>query len=226
MENVHKDHRKRKRTQFSEHGSDAFADHELLELLLFYAIPQKDVNPLAHRLIAEFGSLEMVLAAPLDALKAVEGVGENTAILIQLIPHLMRRAQISSAQNEVILDTTERIGDYFSKLFLAENNEVMYQLCLDAKGRKLSCRKIAEGASASVSFDLRQVVQNALRCNASMVAVAHNHPSGIPFPSHHDKIATMEIRDALQSIGVKLIEHIIVADHDYISFRDEGLLQK
>lgn len=224
MENVHKDHRKRKRTQFVEHGSDAFADHELLELLLFHAIPQKDVNPLAHRLIEEFGSLEAVFAAPLYELTNVAGVGENTAILIQLVPHLMRRAQISSMQNEVILDTTERIGEYFSRLFLAESNEVMYQLCLDAKGRKLSCRKIAEGASSTVSFNLRQIVQNALRCNASSVAIAHNHPSGVPFPSHSDKIATTEIRDALQNINVTLVEHIIVADHDYISFRDEGLL--
>ena len=220
----HKDHRQRKRDQFYHHGSDAFADHELLELLLFYGIARRDVNPLAHRLIEEFGSLEAVFAAPLEALESVEGVGQSTAVLLKLVPHLMRRAQMSSAQNETVLDTVERIGDYFTKLFLAEGSEVMYQLCLDAKGRKLNCRKVSEGDPASISVNLRQIVQNALKCNAVMVAIAHNHPSGVAFPSHADKIATAQIRDALAAVNVTLIDHIVVANDDYISFRNDGLL--
>ena len=220
----HKDHRQRKRDQFYHHGSDAFADHELLELLLFYGIARKDVNPLAHTLLEEFGSLEAVFAAPIEALEQVDGAGRSTAVLLKLVPHLMRRARISSAESETVLDTVERIGDFFLNLFLAENNEVMYQLCLDAKGKKLSCRKISEGDPASISVNTRTIVQNALKCNAVMVAIAHNHPSGVAFPSHADKIATTQIREALAAVNVTLIDHIVVANDDYISFRNDGLL--
>ena len=220
----HKDHRQRKRDQFYHHGSDAFADHELLELLLFYGIPRKDVNPLAHALLAEFGSLEAVFAAPTETLEQMDGVGRSTAVLLKLVPHLMRRAHVSSVAGETVLDTVERIGDFFLNLFLAESNEVMYQLCLDAKGRKLNCRKISEGDPASISVNTRTIVQNALKCNAVMVAIAHNHPSGVAFPSHADKIATTQIRDALAAVNVTLIDHIVVANDDYISFRNDGLL--
>lgn len=221
---THKEHRQRKRDQFYNHGSDAFADHELLELLLFYGIARQDVNPLAHRLIEEFGSLEAVFAAPLEALESVQGVGKSTAVLLKLVPHLMRRAQLSSARNEVPLDTVERIGDFFAGLFLAESNEVMYQLCLDAKGKKLNCRKVAEGDPSTISINTRTIVQNALKCNAVMVAIAHNHPSGVAFPSHADKVATQQISDALAAVNVTLIDHIVVAGDDYISFRNDGLL--
>ena len=224
MDAHHKDHRQRKRDQFYHYSSDAFADHELLELLLFYAIPRKDVNPLAHTLMAEFGSLEAVFAAPIEALESVDGIGRSAAVLLKMVPHIMRRAQISSTQNEVALDTVERIGDFFLKLFLAESNEVMYQLCLDAKGRKLTCRKVAEGDPSCISINTRAIVQNALKCNAVMVAIAHNHPSGVAFPSHADKIATQQIRDALSAVNVALIDHIVVANDDYISFRNDGLL--
>lgn len=220
----HKDHRQRKRDQFYHHGSDAFADHELLELLLFYGIPRKDVNPLAHALLEEFGSLEAVFAAPVETLEQVDGMGRSTAVLLKLVPHLMRRAHISSVAKETVLDTVDRIGDFFLNLFLAESNEVMYQLCLDAKGRKLNCRKISEGDPASINVNTRTIVQNALKCNAVMVAIAHNHPSGVAFPSHADKIATTQIRDALSAVNVTLIDHIVVANDDYISFRNDGLL--
>ena len=224
MDAHHKDHRQRKRDQFYHHGSDAFADHELLELLLFYGIARKDVNPIAHALIEEFGSLEAVFAAPIETLESVDGIGRSTAVLIKLMPHLMHKAQLSSARSELPLDTVERIGDYFRDLFFAEGNEVFYQLCLDAKGRKLSCRKVAEGDPSSISLNLRTIVQNALKCNAVMVAIAHNHPSGVAFPSHGDKIATGQIRDALSAVNVQLIDHIVVAGDDYISFRNDGLL--
>ena len=110
MDSVHKDHRQRKRRQFYDHGADAFADHELLELLLFYGIARQDVNPIAHNLIEEFGSLEAVFAAPIEALESIDGIGTQTAILLKLAPELMRRAHLSSLKNDVPLDTVERIG--------------------------------------------------------------------------------------------------------------------
>lgn len=221
---LHDGHRERKKAQFRQHGIDSFADHEVLELLLFYAIPRQDTNPIAHALIDRFGSLDRVLAAPMEELEKVPGVGSGAATLLKLVPQVTRRARISAAANEKILDTTERIGAFFLEQFVAQDQEVMYQLCLDAKGRMLSCRKVCEGDVAAVSLNLRRIVENALRYNAVLVALAHNHPSGLAIPSHEDKIATIQIRDALDTVNVRLVDHIIVADDDYVSLRDEGLL--
>lgn len=221
---IHDGHRDRKREQFRKHGLDAFADHELLELLLFYAIPRKDTNPIAHALIDRFGSLEQVLAAPAEELEKVPGMGENAATLLKLVPLITRRARASSAASEKVLDTTERIGAFFVEQFVAETNEITYQLCLDAKGRMLSCHKVSEGDVSSVSLNMRKLVENALRSNAILVALAHNHPSGVAFPSHDDKIATQLAREALETVGVRLVDHIIVADDDFVSLRHEGLL--
>ena len=133
----HSGHRERKRRQFRDHGIDAFADHEVLELLLYYAIPRRDTNPAAHALLDRFGSLNAVFSAPVEELERVPGVGANAALLLKLVPQVYRRARTSIAQNEVVLDTTERIGEFFVEQFVAQTSEVMYQLCLDAKGRLL-----------------------------------------------------------------------------------------
>ena len=221
---VHDGHRVRRREQFLQHGLDAFADHEVLELLLFYALPRRDTNPIAHELIDRFGSLEQVLAASPEELAQVPGMGTAAAALIKLVPQITRRARASSADAETPLDTTERIGRFFVEQYIAEKQEIMYQLCLDAKGRMLSCRRVSEGSAAAVSLNLRQIVENALRSNAVLVALAHNHPSGVAFPSREDIAATLQVRGALETIGVQLVDHIIVADDDFVSLRQEGLL--
>lgn len=221
---VHDGHRERKREQFRSHGLDSFADHEVLELLLYYAIPRRDTNPIAHDLIDRFGSLEQVLSAPVEELEKVPGMGRNAAILLKLVPQITRRARVSSIAREKVLDTTERIGAFFVEQFVAETNEIMYQLCLDAKGRMLGCHKVSEGDAGSVSMNMRKIVENALRANAVLVALAHNHPSGVALPSQEDRIATQMAREALETIGVRLVDHIIVADDDFVSLRHEGLL--
>ena len=120
---VHEGHRQRKKEQFREHGLDAFADHEALELLLYYAIPRQDTNPIAHRLLERFGSLEGVFSAPAYELQKVEGVGENAATLIRLLFPLCRRVRTSGGRHEVIFNTRENIGAYFIELFLGERRE-------------------------------------------------------------------------------------------------------
>lgn len=221
---LHDGHRQRKKEQFLQHGLDVFADHEALELLLFYAIPRQDVNPTAHLLLEHFGSLEAVLAASTEELEQVPGVGRSAAALVQLVPQLVRRAKASSAANTKVLDTTERIGAFFLDQYVAQDHEVVYLLCLDAKGRMLSCHTIGDGDIASAQMQLRSVVEIALRSNAVLAALAHNHPSGVAFPSQADRIATSQIQSALSTIGVTLVDHIVVADDDYISFRHAGLL--
>lgn len=223
-ENIHTGHRRRLREKFLLYGADAFHDHELLELLLFYAKPRVDTNHIAHKLLNQFGSLQRVFAAPISEIAKVEGLGESSALLIAMIAPLYRRAMISEMKDEVILDTIERLGAYFTKLFVAEKFEVMYQLCLDAKGRKLKLYKINEGCPAGVGFNMREIVSNALVSNAAMVVLAHNHPSGVALPSPADETGTIQVREALEAISVTLADHIIVADNDYVSFRESHLL--
>ena len=224
MASVHDGHRARKKTQFREHGLDAFADHEALELLLFYAVPRGDVNPLAHRLLERFGSLEAVFSAPPEELQKVEGVGEHAATLLMLILPLVRRVFMQSGGDGVALRDAGQLGRYFCGVFFGARDELFYEACLDAKGKLLRCCKIADGGVNAVRIDMRRIVENALRCRASAVALAHNHPSGIALPSPDDNTTTLMAYDALRTVGVELIDHIIVADGDFVSLRENGLL--
>lgn len=221
---VHDGHRQRKREQFLRSGADSFAPHELLELLLFYAIPRRDTNPLAHELISRFGSLQGVLSASVEELLETPNLGYNAAVLIKLVAPLYRQAILTAEAAETVLDTRERVGSYFRDIFIAQPTEAMYQLCLDAKGRKRGIYKISEGDLCSVNLNVRRIVENALRVQAVIVVLAHNHPSGVALPSQEDRLATRMVENALSSIGVKLADHIIVADQDYVSMAESGLL--
>lgn len=222
---IHDGHRERKRTQFLTSGPDPFADHELLEVLLYYAVPRRDTNPIAHELINRFGSLQAVFAAPAAELEQVPGLGRNAAVLIKLVPELHRKAMLSASANETVLNTTERIGGFFRDLFAGQSEEVMYQLCLDAKGRKLHVYKVGEGDVGSVGLNIRRIMENALHSHAMMVVLAHNHPSGVALPSREDETATELAREALEAMGVALVDHIIVADDDYVSLRESGRIK-
>lgn len=221
---VHDGHRNRMRQRFMENDLNGFADHEALELLLFYAIPRGDVNPLAHALMERFGSLSGVLSAPVELLTQVEGVGERTAMLLRLVPQVAQKARLADLERELALNTRERVGDYLLELFSRERNEAVYEICLDGKGKLLACRRLGEGSASAVNLDIRQIVQNAITFCASSVILAHNHPSGVALPSHEDQIATRMVGDALDTIGVRLVDHVIVADNDYISMAESGLL--
>ena len=189
-----------------------------------YAIPQRDTNPIAHALIERFGSLQAVLSAPAEELMEVPYIKEKAAVLVRLVPALYQRVLMSGEDCEVILDTRERIGEFFRRLFIAHASEVMYQLCLDGKGKKKGLYKLGEGDLGSVGLNIRQIMENTLRSKAVMVVLAHNHPSGVALPSHEDRVATRMVREALETMGVRLVDHVIVADNDYVSMAESGLL--
>ena len=220
----HDGHRARKKKLFREQGLDAFSDLEALELLLYFAVPRVDTTPLARRLLKRFGSLDLVLAASQAELMKTSGVGQNAAALIHLVLPLARRARAAADARPVILNSAEAIGDYFLELFLGMRQERLYQACLDAKGKLLRCDLVSEGAIDAVTLDLRRIVASAFQCNASAVILAHNHPSGVALPSPDDNQATLTAWDALHRIGIRLVDHIIVADGDFVSLRDNGLL--
>ena len=223
--NPHQGHRERKKRQFRDFGLDAFADHEVLELLLFYAIPRRDTNPLAHELLHRFGSLEAVLEASVEELTAVPGMGESAALLLRLTPQIVRRATAPERGRTVILDSAGKIGRYLLQRYAGEVREVVYELCLDQKGKLLTCCRVAEGSGASADFNVRTVLMNAIRCGASLVVLAHNHPSGLALPSEADHTATARVQRALDTVGIQLLDHIVVADGDYVSMAQNGTLR-
>lgn len=221
---VHDGHRDRVRKRFLMNELNGFADHEALELLLYYAIPRGDVNPLAHALVDRFGSLSGVFSAPVELLTQVEGVGERTAMLLRLVPQIAQKARLTDLERELALNTRERVGDYLLELFSRERNETVYEICLDGKGKLLACRRLGEGSASAVNLDVRKIVQNAITFCASSVILAHNHPSGVALPSQEDHSATLRVKAALELVGVRLEDHIVVADHDFISFSQSGFL--
>ena len=224
--NPHKGHRARAKEEFIARGLSGMADHRALELLLFYAIPQGDVNLLAHRLIQTFGSLSGVFNATIDQLITVNGVGEHTACLIKLITALGARYQADRSQLGDILMTTEQIGEYLSPEFFGQRNEVAVILCMDAKRKVLQCRQLSEGSADSTTLNLRKMMEITLACNASQVVLAHNHISNIAMHSKEDILVTKMAYDAFAQMDIHLIDHLIFASDDYISMRDSGVFMQ
>lgn len=214
--NVHEGHRERMRNKYVNKGIEVFEQHEILEMLLFYAIPRKNTNDIAHRLLEACGSLSAVFDAPIDILMQ-QGLSYNAAVLLHMIPDLSRAYQSDKFDNEEKIITDENIGKKMVHLFAGKNEECVYAFFLDAKGKEKYSGIISKGDASSAPMFSKDIVSIAARCKAVTVIIAHNHPSGVAFPSRADLEATADIADALDTIGVHLADHIIVADRDYIS---------
>ena len=214
---IHKDHRRRMKDRFLSEGLDHFDELHALELLLFYAIPQRDVNPLAHKLLDHFGNLHQVLEAPPEQLMAVDGVGEHTAILLGMVKGLSQKYLIDYTDRATQLLSLEACWQYLADRFIGRRNEVVMLLCLDAKRMPLACRIVSEGSVNAAEVSVRKVVEAALAVNATTVVLAHNHPSGIAVPSMEDIVTTRRMAFALDAVGITLEDHIVVAGRDYVS---------
>ena len=220
---IHDGHRQRLKDRFRQEGLDKFDEIQVLELLLFYAIPQRDTNPLAHRLLEHFGSLAQVLEAPAEELEKVSGVGSNVATLLTLTTALARYYMVSRGNQTVALTTTEMCGDYLLPYFVGRRNETVFLLCLDAKCKVLGCKEVGEGSVNSAIVPIRRIVEMALGMNATTVVLAHNHPSGLAIPSGEDVQTTRRLAVALDTVDITLADHIVVADDDYVSMTQSGL---
>jgi len=220
---LHQGHRERLRQRFQEQGLDGFTDIQALELLLFYAIPRKDTNPIAHTLLERFGSFYQVLEAPLHELQSVDGVGENAATLLHLARAIAGRYAVSQAKIEAILNSTHKCGEYLKHFFVGKREEVIYLLCLDAKCKVLGCTEVGRGSVNAAGLSIRKIVETALRYNAVSVVLSHNHPGGLAFPSAEDTVTTRRVALALDAVGIILADHIIVADHDFVSMAESDL---
>ncbi|MBO4929652.1 MAG: DNA repair protein RadC [Clostridia bacterium] len=220
---LHDGHRQRLIQRFLEEDLDNFEPHNVLELLLFYAIPRKDTNELAHVLIDTFGSLKGVFDAPYEELVKVNGIGSNAAALLKLVPSLTRTYYSSDARG-MILDTSEKSGEYFLPYYIGQTEEVVRLACLDAGGKVISNQILHRGSANAAEVNIRKIVNIALRNNAMGVILAHNHPGGLPLPSEEDVATTKSIREALIPMGILLMDHIIVAGQDYVSMARSGII--
>ena len=217
-------HRDRRRQRFREHGLDNFSDRDLLELLLYYVIPRRDVRPVAAALLETFGSLFGVFEASVDALSQVPGVGENAATLLRLIPQVSRRYLISRSTDMVFLTDSESAGKYLVPRLMFQREEIVLLACLDGKSRLLGCTELSRGETVGASVSIRRIVEVALAQNSSKVILAHNHTSGIAVPSQEDVDTTKKVQEALKLVSIQLADHLVVADNDFVSMRDSRML--
>lgn len=222
--NIHEGHRERLKRRFIEHGLDNFEDHQVLELLLFFSIPRRDTNEVAHKLISTFGSISNVFEAHPKELQKVEGVGENSAILISLISHISRRYLTDKTKKSFQLKDVKSAADYIKSLFIGCKNEVFYVICLDTQLNVINSTPLFEGTVKEAVVYPRRVVEIVLRYNASSVILAHNHPGGSTNPSADDIRTTQKIVNALSTISVKVNDHFIIAGEKFYSFAQNGML--
>lgn len=222
--NPHAGHRDRLRDTYWQGGFASLSDVNRLELLLFYALPRRDTNPIAHALLNEFGSLSAVLEATPEQLLKVEGITKNAALLFTLMGQLQAAAEFERTQQRTrgILDTTTKCAEYLLPHFFGMKREVVYLLCLDAKCKVLACRKLGEGSINAADISVRRIVETALHFNVCSVVLSHNHPDGICMPSAEDESTTLRIWKALDAVSVQLVDHIIISGSEYYSMAETG----
>lgn len=217
---MHEGHRERLKKRFINEGLDNFEVHNVLELLLFYSIPQKDTNETAHRLLDRFGSLSEVLDAPVSELVKVEGIGEHTAVFLSLMPQLCRRYmqdKTAEAEHRGIPDMAKFAARTLSGL----TNEHFMLICVDNTQTMLNYHFISEGTVDSSTVDLRKIIQILIGSNATAAVVAHNHPRGNAMPSRADLKTTMTIASALRPLSIKLLDHVVVKNEkEYTSMAE------
>ena len=221
---LHENHRARMQARVDRDGLESLAEHEALEYLLFLAIPRKDTNALAHRLIQHFGNFCKVMEADPEELMRVEGIGAKSARVISTVMSFSRYYELKKRKKRVALDHAEAAVEYVKPLFLGLQNELLYLILLDDKCRPIRDLRVAEGVPNRVHIDTRKLLRDVARTDATCGILAHNHPTGLAVPSEADLISTIGIMKALDPLGVSVIDHIIVAGDESCSMRERGCL--
>lgn len=218
-------HRQRLRDRFNTSGLGAFEDHEVLELLLTYAVPRKDVKPIGHALLDRFGSLSNVMDAPSAELMKVDGVGETGATLLHLMPSLTRRYLRDRWGHRPQLNTREDLGRFVVDELAAATNEVFLVVLLTHENHVLRSLPLHEGSLASAPVYPRLVVEAALRHYAAKVVFAHNHPGGVALPSEEDLAITRTLVAVFDALAIPVVDHLVVAGPRLFSMAEAGLLR-
>jgi len=224
MGNIHNGHRKRLKNRFLNDGLDGFDEHQVLELLLFFSIPYKDTNDLAHLLIKKYGSLWNVLESDYNDLIANDGVGSATATLFKLIPEISRKYFKNKWGEKPEIKSTKDAGEFAIALFMGHIYEVFYLISLNNRNKVNFSAVIHEGTINESIVYPRIVVELALRHQSANVILAHNHPGGSLNPSNSDIELTKKIVQVLNLISINVFDHIIVSGDKFFSFAENGLL--
>ena len=226
MASVHDGHRQRMRERFLADGMEHMQPHEILELLLFYPINRRDTNELAHRLLKNFGSLAQVLEAPYEDLLAVPGVGAETATFLKMMVPTMKAYLNSGKKDALVMNTYEKCGNYLLDQYLGVTVEQMSILCMNRLYELKSFIWLGTGSSSSVECSAKAVVTAVTRQPCDMVILAHNHPSNLLLPSELDITVTKQVKYLLDTIGVHLVDHIIIGRNDYVSIASTKRFEK
>lgn len=217
-ESVHSGHRKRVRKEFLFMGlNEATPPHKVIEYILFHSIPQKDTNQIAHELINRYGSISAILDAPVESLMQVKGISEVSVSLLKLILPVARIYQSEKSSKDKILNSLDEMAMYIFGKYFGYDKEVFSMLSLNAAGKVLGFDVLSSGNVSEVSVSVRDVVETALKRKAVSVVIAHNHPGGVALPSGEDIKMTEMIFNTLRHINVFLLDHVIVANDDYVS---------
>lgn len=218
---IHAGHRTRLKESFRDGNADTFSDHVILEMLLFYSIPRKNTNEIAHKLIDEFGSLEGMFNASYNALLKVDGVGGETATLIKVISSIQDKISISSTKKDNKPMNTDEMKGYLSAFYRSKKYETIAILSCDNKRRVRKLNVVGEGCINSTDINSRKIVEAAINSNASYIVLAHNHPNGAASPSLADIDATRSLIIMLRRLDIGVFDHIIVGtDGDAFSMRE------
>ncbi len=221
----HQGHRQRLRTRFIEEGLDNFAEHEVLELLLFNTIAQANTNPIAHQLLKRFGSLAKVLDADPKDLMSIKGVGEKVAVFLNLIGPVTSRYLASAfSQKNPKLDNPKVVGDYLKPLLINRKQEMFYVVSLNSQCKVLHATPISEGTVNETVVYPRKVAEAAIRHKASSIILAHNHPAGTVSPSDADIKLTKILVEVMTTLKIPVLDHVIIAHDKTYSFAEAGLL--
>ena len=222
-ENIHAEHRERLRKRFDAAGVKGFEEHTFLEMLLFYVIPRKDTNPIAHELLRRFGSLERVLNASAQELMQVEDIGQNAARYLTMLGALPEFIRNGYQKKRVVLDSSVKVGEYLIPRFLGKQKEAMMVLCLNGRRELFFCEELGHGMSSSTVTSVREIAYLCSRVNATDIILAHNHPSGLALPSVSDIAMTKKAEDFLKEIGVTVLDHFVITDKEFFSMKDHKL---
>lgn len=225
QKHFHSGHRQRMKQEFLARGIEGWPDHRVLELLLFYTIPQGDVNELAHELIEQFGSLSGVLDTSVEELCKVKGVGEHTAVFLRMLPAVLGRYQASRTRLNDVINSPEDAYPWLEPYFFGARNEMVYVLCLDGKRQVLGVRKVAEGSIEMAEMNARRIAEEAMGLRAARVYVAHNHVSNLAIPSQDDWLTTDALRAILAPISIYLEDHLVFVDGDMVAMSESHKLR-
>ncbi|MBV9250960.1 MAG: DNA repair protein RadC [Acetobacteraceae bacterium] len=217
-------HRARMRNRLLTAGPDALADHELLEMVLFLALPRRDTKPIARALMERFGSYAGALAAPPTDLATVEGLGEAGVAALKTVQAAALRLSRAELSGKPLLDNWDKLISYLTASMARETVEQARVLFLDNRNRLLADEVQGRGTVNHTPVYPREIIKRALELRATALILAHNHPSGDPTPSREDIAMTREIRSAADMMRIKLHDHIIIAAGRWLSFRQEALL--